>query len=193
MLIRASAGTGWRLGGLWAQLTYLKQVKDKKYTHYQEVNNWPCGKGRSWGLRRQNNEKTLLVSKNSSFKPWRFIMFYNAKLYKFKTILLTSHIFIQWQRDSYITDFNCFKITFNYNIWRLYVSMKQLLFLVQVLKLEKAIKYMNRKINKNSFNKTMTWSQAEAGGFLSSRPAWSTEKFQDSQGYTEKPWFKKPK
>jgi hypothetical protein len=28
--------------------------------------------------------------------------------------------------------------------------------------------------------------EAEAGGFLSSRPAWSTE-FQDSQGYTEKP------
>lgn len=37
-------------------------------------------------------------------------------LYEFKTMLLTSHIFIQWQRDSYITDFNCFKITFNYNI-----------------------------------------------------------------------------
>jgi hypothetical protein len=32
--------------------------------------------------------------------------------------------------------------------------------------------------------------EAEAGGFLSSRPAWSTE-FQDSQGYTEKPCLKK--
>ena len=30
-----------------------------------------------------------------------------------------------------------------------------------------------------------TW-EAEAGGFLGSRPAWSTE-FQDSQSYTEKP------
>jgi hypothetical protein len=34
--------------------------------------------------------------------------------------------------------------------------------------------------------------EAEAGRFLSSRPAWSTE-FQDSQGYTEKPCLKKPK
>ena len=35
-----------------------------------------------------------------------------------------------------------------------------------------------------------TW-EAEAGGFLSSRPAWSTEWFQDSQGYTEKPCLEK--
>jgi hypothetical protein len=34
--------------------------------------------------------------------------------------------------------------------------------------------------------------EAEAGGFLSSRPAWSTE-FQDSQGYTEKPYLQKQK
>jgi hypothetical protein len=34
--------------------------------------------------------------------------------------------------------------------------------------------------------------EAEAGGFLSSRPACSTE-FQDSQGYTEKPFLKKNK
>jgi hypothetical protein len=34
--------------------------------------------------------------------------------------------------------------------------------------------------------------EAETGGFLSSRPAWST-KFQDSQGYTEKPCLKKTK
>jgi hypothetical protein len=34
-----------------------------------------------------------------------------------------------------------------------------------------------------------TW-EAEAGRFLSSRPAWSTE-FQDSQGYTEKPCLEK--
>jgi hypothetical protein len=36
-----------------------------------------------------------------------------------------------------------------------------------------------------------TW-EAEAGGFLNLRPAWSTE-FQDSQGYTEKPCVKKKK
>ena len=38
-----------------------------------------------------------------------------------------------------------------------------------------------------------TW-EAEAGGFLSLRPDWSTEwstEFQDSQGYTEKPCLKK--
>jgi hypothetical protein len=33
--------------------------------------------------------------------------------------------------------------------------------------------------------------EAEAGGFLSSRPAWSTNEFQDSQGYTEKPCLEK--
>jgi hypothetical protein len=33
----------------------------------------------------------------------------------------------------------------------------------------------------------------EAGGFLSSRTAWSTKEFQDSQGYTEKPCLEKPK
>jgi hypothetical protein len=34
--------------------------------------------------------------------------------------------------------------------------------------------------------------EAEAGRFLSSRPAWSIE-FQDSQGYTEKPCLEKQK
>jgi hypothetical protein len=34
--------------------------------------------------------------------------------------------------------------------------------------------------------------EAEAGGFLSSRPAWSTE-FQDNQGYTEKPCLENQK
>jgi hypothetical protein len=33
--------------------------------------------------------------------------------------------------------------------------------------------------------------EAEAGRFLSSRPAWSTEWVQDSQGYSEKPILKK--
>ena len=42
----------------------------------------------------------------------------------------------------------------------------------------------------HAFNPS-TW-KAEAGGFLSSRPAWSTE-FQDSQCYTEKPCLEKPK
>jgi hypothetical protein len=35
-----------------------------------------------------------------------------------------------------------------------------------------------------------TW-EAEAGGFVSLRPAWSTKsEFQDSQGYTKKPCLK---
>jgi hypothetical protein len=34
-----------------------------------------------------------------------------------------------------------------------------------------------------------TW-EAEAGGFLSSRPGWSIQsEFQDIQGYTEKPYL----
>jgi hypothetical protein len=41
----------------------------------------------------------------------------------------------------------------------------------------------------HAFNPT-TW-EAEAGRFLSSRPAWSTERVQDSQGYTEKPCLEK--
>jgi hypothetical protein len=32
----------------------------------------------------------------------------------------------------------------------------------------------------------------QSGGFLSSRPAWSTNEFQDSQGYTEKPCLGPP-
>jgi hypothetical protein len=43
----------------------------------------------------------------------------------------------------------------------------------------------------HTFNPT-TW-EAEAGGFLSSRTAWSISKFQDSQGYTEKPPKEKQK
>jgi hypothetical protein len=34
--------------------------------------------------------------------------------------------------------------------------------------------------------------EAEAGGFLSSRPAWSKSECQDSQGYTEKPCLEPP-
>jgi hypothetical protein len=33
--------------------------------------------------------------------------------------------------------------------------------------------------------------EEEAGGFLSSRPAWLQSKFQDSQDYTEKPCLEK--
>jgi hypothetical protein len=40
----------------------------------------------------------------------------------------------------------------------------------------------------HAFNPSI-W-EAEAGGFLSLRPAWSKE-FQDSQGYTEKPCLEK--
>jgi hypothetical protein len=43
----------------------------------------------------------------------------------------------------------------------------------------------------HAFNPS-TW-EAEAGGFLSSRPASSKSEFQDSQGYTEKPCLEKPK
>jgi hypothetical protein len=45
----------------------------------------------------------------------------------------------------------------------------------------------------HAFNPS-TW-EAEAGGFLSSRPVWSTERApgQDSQDYTEKPCLEKPK
>jgi hypothetical protein len=46
----------------------------------------------------------------------------------------------------------------------------------------------------HAFNPS-TW-EAEAGGFLSSRPAWTTDlqsEFQDSQGYTKKPCLKKQK
>jgi hypothetical protein len=35
--------------------------------------------------------------------------------------------------------------------------------------------------------------EAEAGGFLSSRPAWSQSEFQDSQDYTENPVSKNQK
>jgi hypothetical protein len=34
--------------------------------------------------------------------------------------------------------------------------------------------------------------EAEAGEFLSSRPAWSKSECQDSQGYTEKPYLEPP-
>ena len=40
----------------------------------------------------------------------------------------------------------------------------------------------------HTFNPS-TW-EAETSEFLSSRPAWSTEEFKDSQGYTEKPCLK---
>jgi hypothetical protein len=43
----------------------------------------------------------------------------------------------------------------------------------------------------HAFNPS-TW-EAEAGGFLSSRPAWLQSEFQDSQSYTEKPCLEKPK
>jgi hypothetical protein len=43
----------------------------------------------------------------------------------------------------------------------------------------------------HAFNPS-TW-EAEAGGFLSSRPACLQSEFQDSQGYTEKPCLEKPK
>jgi hypothetical protein len=47
-----------------------------------------------------------------------------------------------------------------------------------------------RAVVGRAFNPS-TW-EAKVGGFLSSRPAWST-KFQDSQGYTEKPYLENQK
>jgi hypothetical protein len=46
----------------------------------------------------------------------------------------------------------------------------------------------SRAVVAHAFNPSTR--EAEAGGFLSLRPAWSTE-FQDSQGYTEKPCLEK--
>jgi hypothetical protein len=43
----------------------------------------------------------------------------------------------------------------------------------------------------HAFNPS-TW-EAEAGGFLSSRPPGLQSEFQDSQDYTEKPCLEKPK
>jgi hypothetical protein len=50
---------------------------------------------------------------------------------------------------------------------------------------------LSRAVVADIFNPS-TW-EAEAGRFLSSRPAWSTSEFQDSQGYTEKPCLKNTK
>jgi hypothetical protein len=51
---------------------------------------------------------------------------------------------------------------------------------------------MCQEVVEHAFNPS-TW-EAEAGRFLSSRPAWSTQnEFQDSQSYTEKPCLEKPK
>jgi hypothetical protein len=44
---------------------------------------------------------------------------------------------------------------------------------------------ISRAVVAHPFNPS-TW-EAEAGGFLSSRPACLQSEFQDSQGYTEKP------
>jgi hypothetical protein len=52
-------------------------------------------------------------------------------------------------------------------------------------------KVKSRAVVAHAFNPS-TW-EAEAGRFLSSRPAWSTGEFQDSQGFTGKPCFEKKK
>ena len=51
--------------------------------------------------------------------------------------------------------------------------------------------YWGRAMAAHSFNPS-TW-EAEAGGVLSSRSAWSIEEFQNSQGCTEKPYLGKKK
>jgi hypothetical protein len=51
---------------------------------------------------------------------------------------------------------------------------------------------LSQAVIAHTFNPS-TW-EAEAGGFLSSRPAWSTKCVPGhSQGYTEKPCLEKPK
>ena len=50
---------------------------------------------------------------------------------------------------------------------------------------------ISRAVVAHPFNPS-TW-EAEAGGFLSSRPAGLQSEFQDSQRYTEKPCLEKPK
>jgi hypothetical protein len=42
----------------------------------------------------------------------------------------------------------------------------------------------------HAFNPSTWEAEAEAGGFLSLRPAWSTKQIQDSQSYTKKRWLK---
>jgi hypothetical protein len=65
---------------------------------------------------------------------------------------------------------------------------------VNVVFLENSVTTINKNWSQavvaHAFNPS-AW-KAEAGGFLSSRSAWSTE-FQDSQGYKEKPCLEKPK
>jgi FKBP-type peptidyl-prolyl cis-trans isomerase len=51
---------------------------------------------------------------------------------------------------------------------------------------------MSQAVVVHTFNPSTWEAEAEAGEFLISRPAWSTE-FQDSQGYKDKPFIKKKK
>ena len=64
----------------------------------------------------------------------------------------------------------------------------------QLLCIQKQVRRRKARVSQavvaHAFNPSTR--EALAGGFLSSRPAWSTE-FQDSQGYTEKPCLEKPK
>jgi hypothetical protein len=61
--------------------------------------------------------------------------------------------------------------------------------------LEGAVRNMNngcfrsQAVVAHVFNPS-TW-EAEKGALLSLRPVWSTSEFQDSQGYTEKPYLGK--
>jgi hypothetical protein len=58
------------------------------------------------------------------------------------------------------------------------------------ISIKKKKKKVSRAVVVYAFNNPSTWeAEAEAGRFLSWRPAW----FQDSQGYTEKPCLQKQK
>jgi hypothetical protein len=52
-------------------------------------------------------------------------------------------------------------------------------------------KFFSLGVVVHAFNSS-TW-EAEAGGFLSLRPAWSTKSVPGQPGYTEKPCLEKPK
>jgi hypothetical protein len=59
----------------------------------------------------------------------------------------------------------------------------------KILKKRKKKERNSQAVVAHTFNPS-TW-EAEAGRFLSSRPAWATSEFQGSQSYTEKPCLEK--
>jgi hypothetical protein len=72
--------------------------------------------------------------------------------------------------------------------------MEKIQILPKILHSQNNIKELGVGGLADAFNPSTREAEAEAGGFLSSRPAWSTQsEFQDSQGYTDKPCLEKNK